>query len=131
MGALAIHVGNGGNNYNVTMVNNTAGVTNPLPISIAAVSNTKTYDGTTGTAATPVLASGSLVGGDTFTTLAESYAAKNAGTNLTLTPLAVINDSNSGNNYAVTAITNTSGVIDKAALLLIPNLCRCCTPLSR
>src|SRR5581483_5651842 len=112
-----VNDGNSGNNYTVTTVTNTTGVINKAALTITAATNTKTYDGTTSAAAVPT-ASG-LVGGDTVTGLAETYDNKNAGTGKTLSVSAyTVNDGNSGNNYTVTTVTNTTGVINKAALTI-------------
>ena len=120
-GTLTISDGNGGNNYALTLVDSHGGVINKAPVTVTAATNTKTYDGTTYAAAIPVVTSGSLVSGDTFTNLSESYANKNAGAGLSLSPSAMINDGNGGNNYAVTTVNNTSGVINKAPLILAAN----------
>src|SRR5581483_7079097 len=116
--AYTVNDGNSGNNYTVTTVTNTTGVINKAALTITAATNTKTYDGTTSAAAVPT-ASG-LVGGDTVTGLAETYDNKNAGTGKTLTvsPGYTVNDGNGGNNYTVTTATNTTGVINKAALTI-------------
>ncbi len=58
-----------------------------------------------------------LVGGDTAA-FTESYAAKNVGTGLTLTPTGSVNDGNGGHNYAVTFVSVTTGVINKAGLTI-------------
>src|SRR5690606_5325737 len=56
--------------------------------------------------------------GDAITTAAtQSYDTKNAGTGKALTPAGlVINDGNSGLNYKVSYVANTSGVINPAML---------------
>ena len=56
-----------------------------------------------------------LVSGDTAA-FAESYASKNVGTGLMLTVSGSVNDGNGGNNYAVTLVSNTTGVITAATL---------------
>jgi len=95
---------------NYTTTGGTGTVTiSTMPITVAAVANTKTCDDTMGAAATPAITAGSLMGTDTFSTLSETYATKNAATNLTLTPNAVINDGNGGNNYVLTTLTNANG----------------------
>ncbi len=103
--------GNGGGNYTVTTATSTAGVINKAPLTITALANTKTYDGTTSAAATPTVVG--LVGSDTVTGLSETYDTALPGTGKTLTVSSgyVVNDGNSGNNYAVSSVTNTTGVI--------------------
>lgn len=90
-------------------------------ITLTAATNTKTYDGTTAAAATPTVTAGALASGDSFTTRSETYASKNAGTGLTLTPSVVINDGNNGNNYQLTLVNDTTGVINKAPLTVKAN----------
>jgi uncharacterized repeat protein (TIGR03803 family) len=111
----SVNDSNGGNNYAVTFVNNTAGAINQAGLTITAVTNTKTYDGTTSAVATPTVAG--LVGGDTVTGLSETYNNKNAGSGKTLTVAAyVLNDGNGGGNYAVTTAANTAGHIRPLAI---------------
>ena len=85
----------------------------PLAITVTAAANTKTYDGTTSAAATPTITAGSLVRSDTAA-FSETYDNKNAGTGKTLTPAGSVNDGNSGNNYAVTFVANTTAPITGA-----------------
>jgi filamentous hemagglutinin family protein len=113
----AITDGNGGNNYTV-VTNTAAGTINPAALALSAVTDAKTYDGTTGAGTTLPTVTG-LKGSDTVTDLTESFASKNAfGTNnstLAVNSGYVINDGNSGDNYAVT--TNTAaGTINPAPL---------------
>ena len=55
-----------------------------------------------------------------MTGLTESYGNKNAGTGKTLSVTGyTINDGNGGGNYAVTLLTNTIGIINKASLAII------------
>jgi hypothetical protein len=105
--------GSAAGNYTVTGGSGIVTVS-PVAITVSAVPNTKTYDGTTSAVATPLLTSGSLQAGDGFGALNETYASRNAGTGLTLIPTDVINDGNGGNNYVVTLVNNTTGTINKA-----------------
>ena len=109
--SYAVNDGNGGANYAVTTAGSTAGAINQAPLMITAAANTKPYDGTTSAAATPTVAG--LAGSDTATGLSETYDTPAIGTGKTLTVAAgyVVNDGNSGNNYAVTTVPNTTGVI--------------------
>ncbi|HLJ17585.1 MAG TPA: YDG domain-containing protein [Bryobacteraceae bacterium] len=113
-----VNDGNGGNNYTVTPVTNITGVIDKAMLTITAATNTKTYDGNTSAAGVPTTSG--LVGGDTVTGLTETYDTKNAGTGKTLTVAAgyTVNDGNGGNNYTVTPVTNTTGVINKAPLTI-------------
>jgi uncharacterized membrane protein len=110
-----VNDGNGGANYSNTFVNFTTGTINQLPLTVSAVTNTKTYDGTNSAAAVPTFAP-ALVGGDTpaFT---EAYSNRNAGIgNKTLIPSGTVNDGNSGNNYSYTYVNFTTGTINQLAL---------------
>jgi hypothetical protein len=91
----------------------------PQAITVTAATNTKNYDGTISAAAIPTITAGTLAAGDTAN-FSETYAGKNAGTGLTLTPSGTVADGNSGNNYSYTFIPVTSGVINAAALMVTP-----------
>ena len=120
--AYTVNDDNSGNNYTVSTVTSTAGVINPATLTITAVADTKTYDGTTGAAAIPTVSG--LQGSDSVTGLAEVYDTRNAGTGKTLSVSAyTVNDGNSGNNYTVHTAANTQGVIEPAALTItaVPN----------
>ncbi len=101
----------GGNNYAITFVNG-AGVINKRPITVTAAPDTKTYDGTTASSATPSV-TGGLGAGDTAT-FTQSFDSRNAGSR-TLIPAGSVNDLNGGDNYAV-SLVNAAGVIYKAPL---------------
>src|ERR1035437_3805323 len=60
-----------------------------------------------------------LQGSDTVTGLAETYDTKNVGTGKTLSVSAyTVNDGNNGNNYTVSTVTSTAGVISQASLTI-------------
>ena len=105
----SVNDGFGGNDYSVTTVGNTGSI-QKLAITVTAVAAAKTYDGSTAAAGVPTLST-PLVGSDTWTTLDEAFANRNAGTGLTISPTAVINDGNGGANYSVTPVNNTAGLI--------------------
>ena len=111
----AINDGNGGNNYAVTFANAAMGTITARPITVTAVSNSKTYDGTASATGTPTITSGTLAGGDAAS-WSETYSGKNVGSGLTLTPTGVVSDGNSGNNYAITFANNSTGTITAKAL---------------
>jgi hypothetical protein len=117
----SVNDGDGGNNYAVNVVTNTAGSITARAITVTAASTWKTYDGTTSAGATPTITGGSLVSGDSAD-FGESFASRNAGASVTLTPIGCINDGNGGNNYAVTW-ADASGVIQPATLWVaaVPN----------
>jgi hypothetical protein len=85
-------------------------------ITITAVTNSKIYDGTISAANKPD--HDPLKPGDSFAVLKESYDNKNVGSGKTLTPYAEINDGNKGNNYNVTLVSNNTGVISRAPLVV-------------
>jgi len=95
-------------------------VINPATLTITAVADTKTYDGTTSSAATPTVAG--LQGFDSVTGLAETYDTINAGTAKTLAVSAYnVNDGNGGANYSVNTVVSSAGVINPATLTVAAN----------
>jgi hypothetical protein len=95
-------------NYLLTQPTRQADITTK-PITVAAVTNTKVYDGTTSASATP--SNSGLAFGDTAN-FTESYTTKHVGIgNKTLVPAGVVNDGNSGNNYSYTYANFTEGSI--------------------
>ena len=86
----------------------------PLPITVTAAGNTKTYDGTTAATAAPTITSGSLVSGDTAA-FSETYDVRNASSGLSLTAAGSVSDGNNGSNYAVTFVAATTGQITARA----------------
>jgi hypothetical protein len=113
--AGSVNDGNGGNNYTVTFATNATGQITSRSITVTAATSTKVYDGTTSSTATPTITGGSLVSGDTAA-FTNTFTNKNAGTGKTLTAGGSVNDGNSGANYAVTVITNTTGSITPLAI---------------
>ncbi len=112
---FTVNDGNGGKNYNVTTLDNQTGVINQANLTIKATTNTKAYDKTTTAAAIPTFSG--LLGTDTVTNLHEAYLNANAGTGKTLTVTSyTVNDGNSGNNYNVVTVNDTTGVITPQAL---------------
>ena len=115
--SYAISDGNGGGNYNV-LTNTASGTINKANLSVTAVSDSKTYDGTTTSAGTASAIG--LVGGDSLSSTSQAFASKNAlgvgGSTLQVGSFSV-NDGNSGGNYNLTTNTAT-GTINKANLSL-------------
>ncbi len=103
--------GNGGANYSYTFVT-AAGTINQLAITVTAATDTKTYDGTTTSAATPLVTPG-LGAGDTadFT---QVFDSRNAGSQ-TLTASGIVDDGNGGANYSYTFVT-AAGTINQLAI---------------
>ena len=112
-----VNDGNAGNNYNVTTVSNTTGVIIRAALTVTAVANMKTYDGTTSAAAAPTV--GGLISPDSVTGLSETYDTKHFGTGKTMSVATyTVNDGNAGGNYDVMTVQNTNGVINKAPLTI-------------
>lgn len=108
----------GTNAFNYSVVQpTTTGTILPRPISITAVTDTKPYDGATTSVGVPFLSAGTLVLGDSAV-YSQTFATKHVGTGKTLNPAAAITDGNGGNNYAVTAITNNTGVVTAIPLVV-------------
>jgi hypothetical protein len=102
-------------NYTVNSTATTTANITPAPLTIAAKTNTKTYDATTSAAAIPAVAGKQP--GDTVTGLTEAYADPNVGTVKALTVTAyTLNDGNAGNNYTVTLVPYPTGRINPAPL---------------
>ncbi len=112
--AGSVDDGNGGNNYAVAFVSNTVGAIGQRAITVTAATDSKVYDGTTSSMATPTITSGSLASHDTAG-FSETYDTPNPGTGKTLTPSGIVNDGNSGNNYQVTFVVSTAGAITQTA----------------
>ncbi len=81
----------------------------PLAITVTAVASTKVYDGTTSSAGIPTVSPG-VVSGDTAN-FAQAFDTKNVRTGKTLTASGSVTDGNSGANYSVTFVPNTTGQI--------------------
>ena len=84
-------------------------------ITVTAASDTKIYDGNTTSAGAPTVTTGSIVSGDTGS-FTQTFDNKNASTGKTLTATGVVTDGNGGNNYAVSYVTNNTGVINQLAI---------------
>ncbi len=106
-----------GNDYSVVTVLNTNGLINKAILSITATANTKTYDAKLKAGSLPTVAG--LIGGDGVTDLVEVYGDASAGSSKILSVSAfTITDKNGGNNYAVTAVISTAGLINKAPVIV-------------
>lgn len=106
-----IRDGNNGNNYDVVIVNSTAGVITPKAVTISTVANTKVYDGGVTSANKPLVTG--LITGDRITGLFQQYETKTVGTGkkLLIKNGYVVQDGNSGGNYSVTEQGSMDGVI--------------------
>ncbi|HEY5006369.1 MAG TPA: YDG domain-containing protein, partial [Caulobacteraceae bacterium] len=111
-----INDGNDGHNYTVTLVS-APGTINPAPLTIAAVTDTKDFDGTTTSTATPDIIG--LVGTDTGVAT-EAFDSKNAGARILSVVGFTIDDGNDGGNYIVTT-TTADGTITASATPIVVN----------
>ena len=112
---LVMADGNGGANYAINYVNNTAGVITPAALTVTAQADTRVYNGTTSSSVAPV------VTGTTYdavgTAATQTFDNRNVGTGKTLTASGlVMADGNGGANYTVNYVNNTAGVITPASL---------------
>ncbi|WP_216823559.1 YDG domain-containing protein, partial [Niastella vici] len=108
---LVVNDGNGGNNYAVSYVVNNTGVITVKSINVTAQTDNRAYNGTTSSSVAPIV--DALQTGDGIGTApTQVYNTKHVGTGKTLTASGlVINDGNSGNNYAISYVTNNTGII--------------------
>ena len=108
--AYSVNDSNGGNNYAVD-THTAAGSISQALLTVNAVNNDKVADGTTSAAAIPTTP-GPIYTGDNITgSFSETYGSSAAGFPKTLTPAGVVNDGNSGLNYAYTYNTFANGRI--------------------
>ena len=118
--------GNSGNNYALTFVSDSSGVITPAGLILNAVTDSKTYDGTTSSSG--LVISAGLVGGDTVSGLSQSYASKNVlgtnGSTLNVDAGYTLNDGNGGNNYTVTQ-NSALGTITPRAVTVAARFCWC------
>ena len=99
-------------NYAITFVGANYRIT-ARPITVSAVTDSKTYDGTTSSNGVPSITSGNLVGTDAKS-FSQSFDTKNVGTGKTLTAAGRVLDGNGGDNYAVTFVTATGSITARA-----------------
>ncbi|WP_443751327.1 YDG domain-containing protein [Asticcacaulis solisilvae] len=114
-----VHDGNGGGNYNITSSQTALGTINKATLTLAAVTDSKTYDG--GTTSTGSVSVTGLKGSDTVDAT-QSFGSKNVlGTNastLSVDNGYTVHDGNSGGNYNITSSQTALGTISKATLTL-------------
>jgi hypothetical protein len=101
---------NGGNNYVVTFRTTGGGIITTRPITVTASASSKVYDGGIVSTAVPTITTGSLGSGDTAP-WTEAYDNRNVGSTHVMTPAGTVSDGNGGNNYAVTFVTISTGII--------------------
>jgi parallel beta-helix repeat protein len=112
--------GNNGQNYAYTWRSISSGVINPAPLTITAMTDSKTYDGTLNSSKTPTYSGLIPDLGDSVTELTQAFASKNVmgtdGSTLDVTGYTV-NDGDGGHDYAVTTVS-ASGTITPASLTI-------------
>ncbi|MFI4933477.1 MAG: YDG domain-containing protein [Caulobacterales bacterium] len=114
-GGYTISDGNDGGNYTVMLVSASGAIT-PAPLTLSAVTLSRTYDGTTSSSVSPT--EQGLVEGDSLSGLTQSFDSRNAGERtLTVNNGYLVNDGNEGGNYTVTLVS-ASGTITPATLTL-------------
>ncbi len=100
--------------YTITSAAGTGSISR-APLDFSAVSDSKGYDGTTGSSATPTVGDGQVQTGDSVTGLAQDFDSRNAGARTLAVSTYSINDGNGGNNYDLT-LHDASGSISQAAV---------------
>jgi hypothetical protein len=114
---LVMNDGNSGNNYSITYAPSTAtGVIIAAPLTVTAQTDSRGYNGTTSSSVLPVVTGTQYDALGTAAT--QSYDNKNVGTTHVLSASGLLmNDGNSGNNYAITYVPSAAaGVIIAAPL---------------
>lgn len=101
--------------YTLTQPTLTARDITARALTITGAANSKTYDATTSSAMNPTITSGALQGSD-VAAFTQSYDNKNVGTGKTMTPVGVVTDGNSGNNYTYTFVNSANGTITEKTL---------------
>ena len=98
--------------YNAAYLTNIPGMLTitQRPITVAAQASNKVYDGTVASPTPPTITSGTLAYSDTVT-WTETYDNRNVGTTHLLTPGGTVSDGNGGNNYKVTFVNFSPGII--------------------
>ena len=106
--------------YGYRLANDTAtaavGTITPAPLLVATSADSKVYDATTASSATPIVVSG-LLGGDTVQSLTQAFDSKDAGARTLVVGSATIVDGNGGANYAISTQA-AAGTITPASLVI-------------
>ena len=106
--------GNDSRNYTIGTVIPTSADITPVALTISAVTDSRPYDGTPTSAATPSVTG--LQTGDSVDPLVQVFDSKNAsavdGRTLSISS-AVVNDDNSGGNYTVDSSGTATGTIHR------------------
>ena len=102
-------------NYTVNTTASTTANISQLPITVTAVTDSKTYDGTATSDETPAVSVNAIILPD-VANFTQAFDNKNAGTGKTLTPSGSVTDGNSGGNYLVSFVPVTTGTIEQRTL---------------
>jgi len=102
-----------GYSYTPTSLSANVGVITPASLTLAAVSGSKVYNGSTVSTAASTVTAGTLYDVGTLT---QNYDNKNVGTGKTLTPSIIFTDPANANNYTITLQNSTGGEITAKAL---------------
>ena len=108
---LVINDGFGGNDYTISYVTNTTGVITTKAVTVTAQPDTKIYDRSVSSSVSPVV-TGIISPDYASTSPHQTYDTWNVGTSKTMTAsVLIIYDGFGGNNYTISYVTNTNGVI--------------------
>ena len=110
-----VNDGNGGQNYAVNLVK-VPGAISPAQLTVTAVTDTRTYDGTMGVSAgiTPTIMGMVFTNTGDVANFVESFDSRNAGSRM-LVASGMVNDGNGGQNYKI-IFAGTTGMINPAQL---------------
>lgn len=89
------------------------------PITVTAVTDTKTYNGDVVSDATPTVTE-ALAFSDT-PSFTQSFDTPDVSSHKTLTPSGIVNDDNGGNNYSYTFVNDLTGEITPLAITITPD----------
>ncbi|MBS0265083.1 MAG: hypothetical protein JSS02_24340 [Planctomycetes bacterium] len=116
--SYTINDGNGGNNYTMDASGTAVGTITPAPLTISAVTDSKTYDSTTSSVGVPTISG--LVGTDTAVATQAFQSPDVLGPNNSVLYVDsfAISDDNGGNNYSVNSSGTAAGTISAATLTI-------------
>ncbi|MFT3751370.1 MAG: YDG domain-containing protein [Paludibacter sp.] len=106
--------GTAADNYTLTQPSDIKADITKATVTVTANTDSKTYDGTANSAVSPSVV-GIIAPDVASTDPIQVFADPNAGTEKTITASGLaINDGNSGNNYNISYVNKTTGIINKA-----------------
>jgi len=122
---VTVNDGNGGNNYNISYVDNTASTINKADLTVTATGVTKTYDGTTSATGTGTVAAlaGAGAGEVVNSSGSQAFLDKNFGIGNKTVRASGVTIKDSGNadvtgNYNIAYVDDTTSTINKANVTL-------------